>query len=158
MTRLMALKFFKSLLHLSFKHKEILHVLIRLNPLEKCWPLVGFCKERSRNLNILHSAMFEFINSYGQAVYEVIGEELHTQIVEANAKEFEWCPGLVDKFFMPDAKAKKIARDKQASKLGSLVTQSQKARQQTKLPMNVLLQTKPCLTFLNLIEREFPDR
>jgi len=77
MTRLMAIKFFKSLLSLVGKNKEILHGLIRLNPIKKMIPLVESCKGKTKRLNMLHSAVFEFINQFGQTVYEVVGEDLH---------------------------------------------------------------------------------
>lgn len=101
-TRLMAMKFFKSLLFVAIKHKEVLVQLVRLNPIEKCLPLVESCKTKTKCLNMLHSATFEFINMFGSAVYDQIGEELHTQMVQAHTQDFEWCPGLVDKFNMPD--------------------------------------------------------
>jgi hypothetical protein len=69
-TRLMALKFFKSLLFVATKNKEVLHVIVRLNPIEQCLSTVQSCKTRLKNLNMMHSVMFEFINSFGSAVYE----------------------------------------------------------------------------------------
>lgn len=106
-TRLMAMKFFKSLLYLAHKNKEILHSIFRLNPIEKCLPLVSSCQTKLKTLNMLHSCMFEFINLFGVAVYDQMGEEAHTNIVEQHADDFLWCQGLVDKFLMPDLKAKK---------------------------------------------------
>jgi hypothetical protein len=77
----MAMKFFKSLLVLMPKHKEILHGMVRLDPIKKCLPVVESCKTKLKTLNMLHSAMFEFINSFGSVVYELIGEDLHETMV-----------------------------------------------------------------------------
>lgn len=108
-TKLMAIKFFKSLLHVGKSHKDVLVTMVRLNPVEKCLAVVESCKTRIKTLNMLHSATFEFINQYGTAVYDQISEELHSQMVEAHSVDFEWCPGLVDKFILPDSKGKKNA-------------------------------------------------
>jgi hypothetical protein len=40
---------------------------------------------------MLHSAMFEFINSFGQIVYETMGEDFHSDMVKAHTCDFEWC-------------------------------------------------------------------
>ena len=109
----MAIKFFKSLFILTNDDKEILFDLVRTDPIRACIDTVRSCELRTLNkkgLNMMHSAMFEMINQYGTIIYEKVGAELHGRIVEEYQQGFEWCPGLVDKFMIPDQKKKIMAK------------------------------------------------
>ena len=85
LTRLMAIKFFKSLFILTNDDKDILFDLVRTDPIRACIDTVRACELRTLNkkgLNMMHSAMFEMINQYGTIIYEKVGAELHGRIVE----------------------------------------------------------------------------
>ena len=116
LTRLMAIKFFKSLFVLTKDDKDVLFEIVKIDPIKNCMEIVRQCELRVVNrkgLNMLHSAMFEMINQFGTMIFEKVGQELHSRIVEEYSPAFEWCPGLVDKFYLPDEKRKLIAKQEQ---------------------------------------------
>jgi len=77
----MAIKFFRSLLALSNQDDEILHDIIRLEPLNYCRSIFTCDRVRAGRLNMLHSATFDFINVFGVIVYEKMSVELHRKLV-----------------------------------------------------------------------------
>ena len=80
MTRLFALKFYKSLFTLLDKDNDLLECMVAADPIKACTSILKQLKARIRNPNMLQSACLELINSFGEAAYRYFGPELHQQI------------------------------------------------------------------------------
>ena len=80
MTRLFALKFYKSLFTLLDKDNDLLECMVAEDPIKACSSILRQLKARIRNPNMLQSACLELINAFGEAAYKYFGPELHQQI------------------------------------------------------------------------------
>ena len=103
----MAIKFFKSLLALT-NEKQVIHEIVRIDPIPMCVPLISKCKGKLSKLNMLDSAVFEFVNQYAMALYELVGMKLWEQTVERHRKDFDWLSkNMLKKWFWPVDRNKK---------------------------------------------------
>lgn len=80
MTRLMALKFYKSLFTLLEKDADLLEYMVIEDPINASSEILAQLKTRLKNPNMLQSATLELINTFGEAIYKHFGQELHLQI------------------------------------------------------------------------------
>ena len=82
LTRLMAIKMFKSLFVLTNQSTLMTKMIVGSHPMSFCVPTLRmFENDRKKPMNMLDSAMYEMINLYGSLVYDKVGPEMHSKVV-----------------------------------------------------------------------------
>lgn len=96
----MALKFVKSLLQVE--NQQILYELVWNDPFKYVIPIIEKLKDDPKsNLNMIHSAAFEFLNNYTTCVLIKIGEDEHKKLLDSYQSELFWARNYVKKLFNP---------------------------------------------------------
>jgi len=101
MTRLMALKFYKSLFTLLDKDVDLLEYMVIEDPVKACSEILDQLKNRLKNPNMLQSAVLELINTFGESIYKHFGPELHMQITTGYEELSDIPDDMLRKFFQP---------------------------------------------------------
>lgn len=105
LTRMMALKFFKSLYALD--DKDLLLEMCEAKPITFCLPVAQNCRTKLNSLNMFQSSVLDLFNQHGLAVYKHLGLQCHQQMVAPYLDSLAWSPTLLDKFFYPYGKKPK---------------------------------------------------
>ena len=104
LTRMMALKFFKSLY--SLPDKNLLLELCDACPLRHALPLLLTCRSTLSHLTMLQSSVLDLYNCHGLTIHKHFGQPAHQKMLTPYLKE-TWAFNLIDKFFYPTGKRPK---------------------------------------------------